>query len=39
MISKVLMNTGATIWSSGMMYKAVEHTVLLYESESWVVTR
>ena len=29
--------TGATVQAWGVMYNAVEHSVLLYGSESWVV--
>ena len=37
MIPKVLAKMGATVWSRGMMYKAVAWSVILYDSESWVV--
>ena len=37
MIARVLSKTKATVWSRGMMYKAVDQSVLLYGSESWVV--
>ena len=30
---------GSTVRAQGMMYKAVVQLVLLYGSESWVVTR
>ena len=39
MILRVLMNTGATVRAHGIMYKAAAQTVLLYDNESWVVTR
>ena len=29
----------ASVWSQGMIYKAVLQTVLLYESDSWVVRK
>ena len=32
------MKTGATVWASGMLYKATSQTVTLYGSGSWVVT-
>ena len=35
---RVLAKTGETVWDWGMMYKAVAHSVILYGSESWVVT-
>ena len=38
MISELLMNTGATMRSHGVIYKAVEQTMLLYRSGIWVVT-
>ena len=38
MAGKVVTKTGATVQAWGMMYKAVMQLVLLYESESWVVT-
>ena len=38
MISKVLMYTGATVRSCGILYKAVAQTVLRYGSEIWVAT-
>ena len=38
MISRVLEKTGATIRYQGMMFKAVDKSVLLYGSERWVVT-
>ena len=37
-IFKLLTKMGAMVCSHGMMYKAVSQTVLLYGSESWVVT-
>ena len=38
MIAMVLMNTGATMRALGVMYKEVVQLVLLYVSESWVLT-
>ena len=38
MIERVLKSTGSTVQSQGAMYKAVAQSVLLYGSESWVVT-
>ena len=38
MISRVSTNTGATVQVHGMIYKAVTQSVLIYGSESWVVT-
>ena len=38
MISRVFKKTGATVWSREMMYKLLSQTVMLYGSESWVVT-
>ena len=35
---KVLEKRGATVRARGMMYKAVAKLVILYGSESWVVT-
>ena len=37
-IVRVLVKTGATARARGMMYKSVARSVLLYGSESWVVT-
>ena len=37
MIARVLANTGATVRSRGMVFKAVAQLVLLYSSEIWVV--
>ena len=37
-IVRVLEKVGATVQAFGMMYKAVAQSVLLYISESWVVT-
>ena len=37
-ISRLMVKTGAAVRARGMMYKAVAHLVLLYRSESWVVT-
>ena len=38
MIARVSAKTGSTARSRGMLYKAVAQLVLLYGSESWVVT-
>ena len=38
MIARVMAKTGATVRKWGMMYKAATQSVLLYGSESWVVT-
>ena len=38
MIERVLAKTEAMVRDRGMMYKAVEQSVLLYDSEIWVVT-
>ena len=38
MIVGVMVKTGATVQARGVMYKAVEESVLLYISESWEVT-
>ena len=38
MMVRVLVNTGVIVRSCGVMYKAVSQSVLLYGSESWVVT-
>ena len=38
MFVRVLVTTGSTIRSCVIMYKAVAQSVLLYASESWVVT-
>ena len=38
MVVRVLEMTVATVRSQGAMYKAVAQSVLLYASESWVVT-
>ena len=37
-IFKVLSKTGSMVQSSGILYKAVVQTVLLYGSESWGAT-
>ena len=37
-IVRVLAKTGVTVRSRGMMYNGVSQSVLLYGSESWVVT-
>ena len=37
MISKVLVKMVATVLACGMLYKAVEQTLLLYWRNSWVV--
>ena len=38
MIARVLSKMGATVQARGTMYKVVIQSVLLYVSESWVVT-
>ena len=38
MIAGVLANTVETVQTYGIMYKAVAQSVILYGSESWVVT-
>ena len=38
MIARVLVKTGATVRARGVMYKEVAQSVILYGSESWVVT-
>ena len=38
MITKVLSKTGAMVRARGMMYKAVDQSVILYGSNIWVVT-
>ena len=38
MILKVLTKMGVMVQAHGMLYKAVAQMVLLYGSESWVVT-
>ena len=38
MIVRVLVKTVATVRARGMMYKAMDQSVLLYRSESLVVT-
>ena len=37
MLKKLLTKTGATVQAQAMMYKALVQTVLIYESETWVV--
>ena len=37
MLKKLLTKTGATVQAQAMMYKSLVQTVLIYESESWVV--
>ena len=37
-ISKVMMKMGETVQASGMLYKAVAQTVILYGIKSWVLT-
>ena len=39
MLSKVVMNTGETVRSQGMIYMEIIQSVLLYGSASWLVTR
>ena len=36
---RLLIKTEETVQSCGMMYKVVPQSVLMYRSESWVVTR
>ena len=38
MVGKVVSKTGATVRARGILYKSVLQSVLLYGSESWVVT-
>ena len=38
MVAKVLMKTGATVWAQSMVYKVGVQTVLIYGSDTWVVT-
>ena len=38
MIARVLEKTGSTVRACGIMYRALDQLVLLYVSESWVVT-
>ena len=38
MIARVLAKKGATVWVRWMIYKEVAQLVILYGSESWVVT-
>ena len=38
MITRAMAKTGATVRDQGMIYKAVDQSLLLYGSESWVVT-
>ena len=38
MTARVLAKMGETVRARGMIYKAVDQLVLLYGSESWVVT-
>ena len=38
MIARVLESTGTIVRDQGAMYKAVAQLVILYGSESWVVT-
>ena len=37
-IEGVMAKTGATVRDRGIMYKGVKQSVILYTSESWVVT-
>ena len=37
-VAKVLTNMGEMVWEKALMYKVVVQTVLIYRSESWVVT-
>ena len=38
MLARVIESMGATVWARGAMYKAVAQSLLLYDSNSWVVT-
>ena len=38
MITRVIEQTGATVWSQEAIYMTVVQSVLLYDSESWLVT-
>ena len=38
MVVKVLVTAGATVQAQAVMYKTVVQIMLLYGSESWVVT-
>ena len=38
MIARLLANTGATVRAYGMMYKAVDQSVIMIISDIWVVT-
>ena len=38
MVRKVVSNMGGTVWVWVMLYKAFVQPVLLYGSDSWVVT-
>ena len=38
MIARVMAKTGATVRERGMMYKAVDQSVIMYVSEIWVAT-
>ena len=38
MIARVLEQTGATVWAREAIYMTVVQLVLLYDSESWLVT-
>ena len=38
MVGKVVTKTGATVRAQGIMYKAVVQSVVLYGSESGVIT-
>ena len=39
MVEKLVLKMGATLQSQVVVYKAVVQSVLLYDSESWVLTR
>ena len=38
MLGKVATNTGATVWARGVLYMTAVQLVLLYGSESWMIT-
>ena len=38
MVARVLAKTGATVQYRGVIYKALDQSVLMYGSESWAVT-
>ena len=38
MESEMLENTGETVWNRLMFYKEVVQVILIYGSDSWVIT-